>query len=691
MGASILVADDDRATLDALGREFEDLGYDVTLAANGSEAIEQIRKAEFDVVVSDIRMPGASGIEVLKATKQIAPDTEVVIATGYAEVQATVECLRGGAFDFVQKPLDLNDLLATVARALERRQLRATSALYEASQAILAASEPQRLPEVIVDVAIKVMAADDVSLMLPGPDNGLYIAHSRGLPPEHRTEVIAFGERVAGRVAASRQPALISAGLATDPRFADVQSFGRVHSSIVYPLVRGERLVGVLNISRAANARPFRKQDVERASVLASQVLLALENRGLLHQVAASERLAAVGQLASGVAHEINNPVACVLAGLAYLRDRLEDLSRLDSLLAEGADLEALRSCRDRLGGKAFMGEVRQAVGEAEEGAIRIRDIVRDMRSLGRGEDEKPATVDLNDAIRSALRLANAEIRFRATVVARLGPDVQILGSAGRLSQVFVNLIVNAAQAIGERPGQRSEIVVTSRRSGDRVVAEVSDSGPGIRPEHLPRLFETFFTTKEAATGTGLGLSISREIVRRHGGELKVQSSFGSGATFTLDFPAAKAVHAARPGAEAAEATRSAIPRADGRPSRFRMLFIDDEPSILRAYERSFGRDHEVVLAEGGEQALGILARRQDFNLVVCDLLMPDVGGMEVYRRVREAHPGLDGAFVFVTDGVTRKDVEAFVRTVGNQVLEKPFDFGSLREIIEVRSRGLQT
>ena len=685
MGASILVADDEPGILDLLKWELGNGGHDVTTASNGAEAVEHVRRAEFDVVISDVRMPCMSGLEVLKATKENSPDTEVVVATGYAELEAAVECVRGGAFDFLQKPFDTNDLLMTVSRALERRRLRVATALYQASQAILSTEDAQRLPGLIIDIAMRVMAADDVSLMLPGSDGKLYIVESHGITPELQVEALASGARVASRVATSREPALIQNDLAADPRFADLQSFNRVRSSIVYPLIAGERLVGVLNINRVSTPRPFRKQDLERASVLASQVFLALENRRLLQSVATSERLAGIGQLAAGVSHEINNPVACVLANHAFLRDRLGEFARFDALFDAGADLPTLRRSREELGGSAFVAEVREVLGEAEEGATRIRDIVRDMRSLARNDEEKATIVDLNETIRSALRVAGAEIRHRATVVTEFGADVDVLGSAGRLSQVFVNLLVNAAQAIGERAGQSNQIRVVTRREGDRVVAEVSDTGPGILPGHLPRLFEAFFTTKGATTGTGLGLSISRDIVRRCGGELRVESPPGQGAKFSLELPAARA--AIEPNAELESgATPGSTSDGQRSRSRFRILFIDDEPSLLRGYERSFGRDHEVVVAEGGSQALAILGQRHDFNMIVCDLMMPDVSGMEVYRRAREAYPELDGTFVFVTGGVTQKDAQAFLRTVGNQVLEKPFDFGSLREIIEVRT-----
>lgn len=688
MGASILIVDDERGIRDMLQWELGGHGHEIAAAADGAEAVEKVRNSEFDLVISDLRMPGVNGLQVLRATKDAAPETEVVVATGYAELEYAIECVRGGAFDFIQKPFDVTVLLSTVDRALDRRRLRATAALFEASQVIFSNQDPQRLPELIVQLAMKVMAADDVSLMLPDSDNLLYIAHSHGLSPGIQAEVrLALGERVAGRIAAKGEPVLFANGIDKDPRFPDVTSSGRVRSSIVYPLVSGDRLVGVLNINRLSDGRPFRKQDLERAGVLASQILLALENARLVRKMVTSERLASVGQLAAGVAHEINNPVAYVLATHSYLRQQLASLRALDEAFRIGADLGALRAAWDIAGGHAFLEEFGQALEEIGDGAGRIRDIVRDMRSLARSDDGKPALVDVNEVIRSALRVASAEVRHRAVITAHLGTNVEVHGNAGRLSQVFINLLVNAAQAIGEHPSRRGEVVVSSERQGDSVFARVTDNGPGIRPEHLTRIFETFFTTKGPATGTGLGLSISREIIRGHGGDIRVDSESERGATFTVRLPAASSVAAPAPTGNV-DLGRKEEPTCEKDTStrRFRILFIDDESSILRAYERAFGRNHEVVAAHGGSQALAILAQRHDFSLIVCDLLMADVNGMEIYRRVREAHPELDGTFVFVTGGVTQKDVQAFLRTVGNPVLEKPFDFGALREIIDVRT-----
>ena len=534
--AKILVVDDEPDFRNMVAHELGQEGYGVSVASDGLRAISCLAEVEYDVVVTDVRMPGASGVEVLRVARTKTPETQVVMTTGYASLEMAIECLRAGAFDFVQKPFNVVDLVSTVGRAVERRRLHATSELYQASQAVLATQELERLPEVIVEVARRVMEADDASLMLPDSEGHLYVAYSSSLLAEVRA-AIGGEERVAARIARGREPVLITNGLGGDPRFADIQDYKRVSSSIVYPLMAGERLVGVLNLNRAGPATPFRRADVDRAAVLASQALLALENSRLLRQMVASERLASIGQLAASVAHEINNPVSFVLTSHSFLQKRIGQMNRLATAFRTEPATSPARQIWEELGGDGLYTDLVQATDDLQDGVRRIRDIVFDLRGLARTEDN-PSLVDLNDAVRSALRVAAAELRGRSLVV-NLGVGTMIIGSTGRLSQVFLNLLVNAAQAVSDRHDGQGEIVVETRREEDQIVAEVSNNGPAISPEHLPRIFEPFFTTKNPGMGTGLGLSTSRDIVLRHHGELRVDSSPEQGTRFTLVLPAA--------------------------------------------------------------------------------------------------------------------------------------------------------
>jgi len=181
---------------------------------------------------------------------------------------------------------------------------------------------------------------------------------------------------------------------------------------------------------------------------------------------------------------------------------------------------------------------MRRAASDAVDGANRMRDIIRDIGALASADESTQLPFDLKEAVRASLRMAEAELRGRATVTLRLDGDTQVIGSVGRMSQVFVNLLVNAVQAIGHERAREGRIVVVVRRERDRVIAEVADNGPGIPPAMLNRVFEPFFTTKPAGQGTGLGLFLCRNIVRRHGGELKVRSTPQHGTTFVVELPA---------------------------------------------------------------------------------------------------------------------------------------------------------
>lgn len=536
--AKILVVEDEPDFRSMVAHELGEEGYGVSTAADGLAALTCLAESEFDVVVTDVRMPGASGVDVLRAARTRMPDTEIVMTTGYASLDLAIECLRAGAFDFVQKPFNVVDLVSTVGRALAKRRLRTTRELVQAGQAVLATQEIERLPEVIVEVARKAMEADDASLMLPDSEGRLYVAYSSSLLAEVRAAV-GGEERVASRIARYREPVLITNGLGGDPRFSDIKDYRRVASSIVYPLLARDRIVGVLNLNRADAERPFRSADVDRAAVLASQALLALENSRLLRQMVSSERLASIGQLAASVAHEINNPASYVLSNQEYLQKRMGQLGKLAEAIAAEPEGSRIRTMWKGMGGDNLLDDMSQATSDLAEGVGRIREIVFDLRGLARTGDA-PVLVDLNDAIRSALRVAGAQLRHRK-MVTDLGDEVVTMASTGRMSQVFLNLLVNAAQAVADRGDALGEIQIRTRREETSVVAEIVNNGPPILPEHLPRLFEPFFTTKGPGVGTGLGLSTSRDIVRRLGGDIRVESSAEKGTRFTVVLPAASA------------------------------------------------------------------------------------------------------------------------------------------------------
>ena len=305
--------------------------------------------------------------------------------------------------------------------------------------------------------------------------------------------------------------------------------------------------MGVLNLNRIATETPFRRSDTEVAAVLASQAVLALENARLVRELrgriddledtqarlVSSERLAAIGQLAAGVAHEVTNPIAWVVANLNHVSEGLAVLKRLGPLLDQDPFRPLLADWEPGTSGKDLMQELDLAVQDATEGALRIRDIAQDLRVLSRTRHGQGYHFDLNDAVNSAIRVSGPLLKPQnIKLVSALGGKLPVLGNPGQVCQVFLNLIANATQATGTRC-----IDVRTEREGKKAIVTVTDDGGGIDPQVLPHIFEPFFTTKPPESGTGLGLAISREIVILQGGELTVTHTNASGTCFQVALP----------------------------------------------------------------------------------------------------------------------------------------------------------
>ncbi|RKG73119.1 response regulator, partial [Corallococcus sp. CA049B] len=389
-------------------------------------------------------------------------------------------------------------------------------------------------------------------------------------------------------------------------------------------------------------------------------------------RLVAAERVAAVGTLAAGVGHEINNP-------LAYLALNLEAARRslAAGLSPEGA--QAPSCVRDAL----------SSVRGAQEGAERIRLIVRDLQVFSREGAPERGLVDLNALVPPAVRVVLHALRARARLVEDFGPVPRVLGSEARLGQVLLNLLVNALQAIPEGdPGRHEVRVRTGTDASGHARVEVEDTGGGIPPDVLPRIFDPFFTTKNSDEGTGLGLAICQQIVRAHGGDLRVRSVPGQGATFTLLLPPAPVqsagslvpLHAV---AHVAEAPETA---ASGR--RGRVLIVDDEPRLAQSMRLLLEPDHEVVTVTRGEDALAKAAAGESFDVVLCDLQMPGMDGIAVYRRLQQEAPGLASRVVFISGGASSPEARAFLETVAQRVLEKPVRPDVLLSTVEEMLEG---
>ncbi|MFL5351710.1 MASE1 domain-containing protein [Archangium sp.] len=358
-------------------------------------------------------------------------------------------------------------------------------------------------------------------------------------------------------------------------------------------------------------------------------------------KLVSAERIAAVGTLAAGVGHEINNP-------LAYLVLNLEGVAQA---LAQGP--EGLAEAGARL-------------ETAREGAERIRVIVRDLKVFSRQEGEERAMLDVNEVVVPALRMAAHAVRPRARLVEDFGRPPKVMGSEARLGQVMLNLLVNALQAIPEGSPEHHEVRVrTGCDDAGRALVEVSDTGCGMSPTVLARIFDPFFTTKLSEEGTGLGLAICQQIVQAHGGELRVRSEEGRGSVFTVLLPAAES----RPVRTPAPSVPAPSPAT---PPRRRILIIDDEPRLAQSMRMLIEPSHDVSVTTRGAEALAWVNEGQRFDLVLCDLQMPGTTGMDVYSHLRAHAPELAERLVFISGGAYTQATRDFVRSVRNRILEKP-------------------
>jgi PAS domain S-box-containing protein len=387
-----------------------------------------------------------------------------------------------------------------------------------------------------------------------------------------------------------------------------------------------------------------------------------LAERAKLHsQLMVSDRMVSVGTLAAGIGHEINNPLAALMANLEFISSCLDAAEPPPAGGQEERNAHALR-------------ELRAPLADARDAAERVRVIVRDLKIFSRSPLEGASTqVDVNATLESSLRMAQHEIRHRARLVKDYGVIPLVQANEARLGQVFLNLVINAAQSLPDGRADKHRIRVRTRLEGGRVVVEVSDTGAGIPPELLGRIFDAFFTTKEVGVGTGLGLAISQRIISDLGGELTVESVVGTGSTFRVSIPVG-APHSSQP------LLAARPPRPAGRQGR--LLVVDDERLVANGVRRLLDGEHEVIALTSAREAVALCASGARFDVILCDLVMPEMTGMDLHRALSELVPEQAARMIFMTGGAFTGEAQRFLADGPKPYLQKPFDFDHLRALV---------
>ena len=299
------------------------------------------------------------------------------------------------------------------------------------------------------------------------------------------------------------------------------------------------------------------------------------------------------------------------------------------------------------------------------------------------GEPTAEIYADKNGEAKIQLKIERFSFEFVGGAPSRRATNAgkpRVMANAGRLSQVFLNLLVNAAHSIDEGSPRNNTVEVTTKRRGGEVWIEVADTGRGIPREHLGRLFDPFFTTKAASLGSGLGLSICANIVRAHGGRIEVASELGRGSRFTVCLPESDIMDAPKP-------QPVPPPVATIHAHRSRILIVDDERAMRTTLAALLSDRYDVVTADSGASAIGTLKGDRAFDAVLCDLMMPDVSGVDVYAWMQAEAPALALRVVFMTGGAFTPRARDLLERVPNRHVEKPFELNELSAALEKATR----
>ena len=518
----LLIVDDEVHICKLVERWATQAGYTHKSAYGGQEAIDLLGKYGFSVVISDIMMPGVSGIDVLDFISENFAYTPVILMTGLDDNRFIKRAYALGCYGYMSKPLSQNELLSNIINALRRKELEEDhimrvgsleSKIKERTQEIEGALESisEKMQQVLVEKDFETRFENDQI-----PECSIEMnCQKEDCPCYGKGQIRCW--QIAGTFC----------GGATQGKFIE-----KYHKCSECPVFKKAGAGYRLQIGEHFN----------NMMALLSQKHQNLRNayenlQNSQQQIVQQEKMASIGQLSAGIAHEINNPVGYVSSNLTSLQKYFKRLKEFIALQAEvitayeqGIEPININVERRRLKIDYILEDIEDVTKESQDGCERVRSIVRDLKSFARSDEDKPEIADLHEVIDTTINVIWNEIKYKAKVEKKYGELPKINCFASKLSQVFMNLIVNASHAI-EKEGI---ITITTWAADNSVFVAIHDNGSGVPPENLKKIFSAFFTTKAKGKGTGLGLSICKEIIEKHNGNITVESVVGEGTTFTI-------------------------------------------------------------------------------------------------------------------------------------------------------------
>ena len=632
MSATILVVENDPDVAESVRDVLVHAGYLVPeIASSGIGALDAASRLRFALVLMDVGLDGdLDGIETAQLLRE-RHAIRVVYLTGFADDATLQRAKQTAPLGYLKKPFNARELRIAVEIALHQASIEAE----------LAASERwfSTTLQSIGDAVLTTDAEGRITFLNRAAE-ALVDVHASDCIGKKVEEVVRL----------------------VDPRGGSLQlvtSSGAQRS--VAPLPRDARLLVAPGATSGGEPRPGAQVQIEGSvapitldagGALGSVMVFrdVGERRQLERRLGMTERLAAIGTMAAGMQHEINNPLATVVANVQFVLDALRGNPK---------------ATREEIA------ELVIALEDASDGAERVRRTIEDLRHFSRGAEAIELPIEVTSSIEDALRMTAHAVRHHATVRREYGRTPRVRAEEGQLARVFMNLLLNAAQATGDGGAEQHTIVLTTRTDATgRAVAEVTDDGPGIAPEKIDRIFDPFFTTPLENSAMGLGLAVCQSIVTSLGGEIDVVSTVGKGTTFRVSLPSAEA---ARPSVAPAPLPATALRTSTSpAPRRARVLVVDDEAAIGKAIRRILASEHDVTLETDARSAFERLSS-ETYDVIFCDLMMPNMSGMDFFDQVAARTPAVAERIVFLTGGAFSPRSEEFLRMNRNRCLSKPF------------------
>lgn len=555
----ILLVEDDIISRRILSKNLKAANHEVVEAKNGHEALEMLHNHPIQFVISDWQMPEMDGLELCRQIRNAGFENYIyiVMITARVEKKDLVEVLQAGADDYIPKPVHPEELMARVQTGirmitLEKRYMKVQRHLISSRDKLKLIFDAIQEEIVAIDSDGNIMSVNQSCLKWVGKDFSDTVGNSfRSLFDDYLADAVqqAFDDK-------KRQNVLMAIsgknGVKADRQVSILPIYGSSKKVFLVILVMKDLTEERRHAEeiKALNERLVKSSlQLETKNKKLECTLNQLEETQT-HMVQ-SEKMASIGQLAAGVAHEINNPTGFVSSNLKTLGDYKVDIEGLiqryqalrDHLMAAdemaplGAELgsmvKEITSYEQEIDVDFLLSDTTALIGDCREGTERIKKIVMDLKDFAHPGDDQLQLVDVNAGISSTLNVVNNEIKYKAEVNRSFGDIPAILGYPQQLNQVFMNILVNAAHAIEEE----GSISISTREINGFIEVDISDTGCGIPAENLSKIFDPFFTTKEVGKGTGLGMHIVYNIVAKHGGTIEAKSTVGKGTTFSIRIP----------------------------------------------------------------------------------------------------------------------------------------------------------